>query len=222
LPYAKQLLALAQTTLNELADNSPKGTLRLGTMEAVAATRLVEPLMKYHRQYPNVELEITTAPTADLINKVLASELDLALVADPVQDNRLTMLPIFKEKLVIVSDLAHQEIKSPEDLNKQSSLLGFSRSCAYRSRLEDWAKLGHDQVRVIEINSYHTLLSCVAAGMGVGIVPVALLDNYPFASSVKVHQLPLNLQRSVTSFIWRKDSVTASSEAFYHGVSGNI
>lgn len=222
LPYAKQLLALAQTTIDELSDNSPKGKLRLGSMEAVAATRLVEPLMKFHRQYPAVELEITTAPTGALIAKVLAGELDMALVADPNQDARLEITPVFKESLVIVSDLAHQPINSPQDLNNDPTLMAFSSSCAYRTRLSDWVKHHGDTIRVIEINSYHTLLSCVAAGMGVGIVPQALLDHYPFASSLQVHQLPTQWQGSVTSFIWRKDSVKASSEAFTHCVTSNI
>ena len=222
LPYAKQLLALAQETLDELIDNSPRGKLRLGAMEAVAATRLVEPLMNFHHQYPAVELEIKTAPTGDLIKLVLAGELDMALVADPKTNHRLVITPIFNETLVMVSDLAYPPIKCPQDLNSDTTIMAFSNSCAYRTRLTDWIRQDKDILKIIEINSYHTLLSCVAAGMGVGIVPLALLDNYPFAASLQVHPLSDAWQHSVTSFIWRKDSVKSSIEAFTDCVNGNV
>jgi len=222
LPYAKQLLKLAQTTLDELTGTTPKGQLRVGSMEAAAATRLVEPLMLFHRQYPQVELEIKTAPTNDLINKVLSGELDMALVADPPNDSRLAKVPVFNETLVVVSDLAHQPIRSPKDLVSNPTLLGFSSSCAYRTRLADWIKNDGDICKVIEINSYHTLLSCVAAGMGIGIVPAALIDNYPFASSIQQHQLPCEWKHSTSAFIWRKDSAKASIEAFLDCVTKGI
>ncbi len=222
LPNAKKLLSLAQETLNELEDNRPKGKLKIGSMEAVAATRLVEPLVSFHREYPEVELEIKTAPTGDLIQLVLAGELDMALVADPKKDSRLVITPIFKETLTIVSDLGHKLIKSPQDLKHDTTIMGFSTNCAYRTRLTDWLKQDRDVIKAVEINSYHTLLSCVAAGMGVGIVPLALLDNYPFANSLKVHPMTPKWQHSVTSFIWRKDSLKTSIEAFTKCVHGNV
>ena len=222
LPYAKQLLALAQKTLDELIDNSPKGKLRLGSMEAVAATRLVEPLMNFHREYPEVELAIKAAPTGDLIKLVLDGELDMALVADPKKDSRLVITPIFKETLTMVSDLGHKTIKCPQDLKSDTTIMGFSTSCAYRARLTDWLKQDRDIIKAVEINSYHTLLSCVAAGMGVGIIPLALLENYSFANSLKVHPLPAKWQHSVTSFIWRNDTVKTSMAAFVKCVDGNI
>lgn len=191
-------------------------------MEAVAATRLAEPLMNFHRQYPEVELEIKTAPTGDLIKSVLSGELDMALVADPKKDTRLVITPIFKETLTIVSDLGHKLITCPQDLKSDTTLMGFSTNCAYRTRLADWIRQDRDVITAVEINSYHTLLSCVAAGMGVGIVPLALLANYPFANSLKVHPLPAKWQHSVTSFIWRKDSLKTSIEAFTKCVNGNI
>jgi len=222
IPYAKQLLALAQQTLDELIDDSPKGKLKIGSMEAVAATRLVEPLMCFHREYPVVELEIKTAPTGDLIKQVLAGELDMALVADPKKDSRLVIIPVFKETLVMISDLSHKPIKCPQDLKSDTTIMGFSSSCAYRTRLSDWVRQDRDLIKPVEINSYHTLLSCVAAGMGVGIVPLALLDDYPFANSIQVHALPSQWQQSITCFIWRKDSVKTSVEAFTECVHGNL
>jgi len=54
----------------------------------------------------------------------------------------------------------------------------------------------------------------VVAGMGVGIVPQGLLEQYPFKENIQVHSLPLKWRKSVTALIWRHDSLKASMEAF--------
>lgn len=214
LPYAKQMLNLSQQAINEMQQTTPKGRLTIGAMEAVAATRLTEPLTRFHQEYPEVDLQIETGPTGRLIERVLAGEIDLALVADPRKDARLEISNIFEEELVLVSDLKHKKISSTADLDPEPTLLSFSHLCAYRGRMRDWTKDGGIAAQIIEISSYHTLLSCVAAGMGVGIVPKVLLDYYPFASSIQQHQLGKQWRHSTTVMIWRKDSLKPSMSAF--------
>ena len=221
LTYAQQILALSQEAINELQQGQPKGVLKVGSMEAVAATRLVDPLVCFHKHYPDVNLEVKTGPTGRLIDEVLAGKLDMALVADPTKDNRLHIEPIFKEELVMVSTLAHPKIKSAQDLSSEPTLLGFNHLCAYRNRLADWVKQDGVVAKVVEISSYHALLSCVAAGMGVGIVPKGLLDQYPFSHNIQVHPLPAKWRHSTTAIIWRKDSVKPSMTAFTQCLWGN-
>jgi DNA-binding transcriptional LysR family regulator len=170
--------------------------------------------MRFHQEYPDVKLQIETGPTGQLIENVLAGEIDVALVADPRKDARLDIHNVFEEELVLISDLKHQKINSTEDLDPEPTLLSFSHLCAYRGRMRDWTKEGGIAAHIIEISSYHTLLSCVAAGMGVGIVPKVLLDHYPFASSIQQHILDQQWRYSTTAIIWRKDSLKPSMGAF--------
>lgn len=214
LPYAKQMIKLSQQAVNALQQSKPSGRLTIGAMEAVAATRLTEPLMRFHQEYPEVDLQIKAGPTGYLIERVLNGDIDLALVADPRKDARLEISSIFEEELVLVSDLKHKKITSTDDLDPEPTLLSFSHLCAYRGRMRDWTKHGGIAAQIIEISSYHTLLSCVAAGMGVGIVPKVLLDYYPFASSIQQHELGKEWRHSTTAMIWRKDSVKPSMTAF--------
>jgi len=214
LNYANKILSLADEAIEQLNDDQPTGKLRLGSMEAVAASRLSDILMDYHQRFPDIELEVSTNPTGHLIEQILAGDLDLALVADPPKDAKLCITPIFSEKLVLVSGLHQIEIKHPRDLGSNPTLLGFSPKCAYRTRLADWVKESDVIAKVIEINSYHALLNCVIAGMGVGLIPEILMDFYPFKSGLKVHALPKHLQSTTTSLIWRLDSLKPSMSAF--------
>jgi DNA-binding transcriptional LysR family regulator len=212
--YAKKILLLANEALEQLNHEHPKGKFRLGSMEAVAASRLSSVLMGYHKNFPEVSLEVSTGPTGKLIEQVLSGDLDLALVADPPKDKRLDTTPIFIETLVLVSDLSLQSVNHPDDLGQNPTLLGFSSQCAYRARLESWIKENDAIANVIEISSYNALLNCITAGMGIGLVPEILLDFYPFKDGLKVHALPTHLQKTTTYSIWRKDSVKPSLRAF--------
>ncbi len=220
LTYANQILQLAQEAKDQFLSTRPAGVLRIGCIEMAAATRLVEPLMAFHQDYPEVELIVKSNPTGTLIEKVLSGELDIALVSDPDKDSRLSIQAVFEEELVLVSDTEHREISHPSDLGTEPTLLGFTPQCMYRRRLTEWIKQGQAVAKVIEVNSYHAMLSCVTAGMGVGIVPRGVVDIYPYMAGLKVHTLPPEWRRSTTGLIWRKDSLRPSMEAFTQTMMG--
>jgi DNA-binding transcriptional LysR family regulator len=212
--YAKKILSMAEQAVAELHLSKPSGRLRLGSVEAVAASRLSTVLMNFHQNFADVDLELTISPTGNLVEKILAGELDLALVSDPILDKRVEVEPIFFEKLVLVSALRDDVISSPADLGDRPTILGFSNQCIYRTRLSKWLKHADIIPKIVEINSYFALLNCITAGMGVGLVPEKLLDCYPFAEGLKNHQLPEHISKTTTCLIWRKDSVKPSMTAF--------
>jgi DNA-binding transcriptional LysR family regulator len=214
LGYAQRILSLADQAVAQLNTDHPSGVLKVGSMEAVAASRLSGILHDYHKAYPDVRLEVITRPTGDLIELVLNGQLDVALVADPMADQRLDRQPVFKETLVLVSEKTLDDISSPEQLGPTPTLLGFSHQCAYRNRLTQWVKQEKLVANVVEINSYHTLLNCVTAGMGVGLVPQKLLELYPFRDDICTHPLPTELATTITTAIWRKDAYRPSIQAY--------
>lgn len=212
--YAERILNLADEAVDRLSQQAPSGTLKVGSMEALAASRLSPLLLEYHQKYAGVELEVSTNPTGVLIQQVLSGVVDLALVADPPKDERLEIIPVFREHLVLVSNALDDTITHPRDLGEKPTLIGFGEQCAYRKRLAEWVNQSDVVAKVVGINSYHALLTCVTAGMGVGLIPEVLLDFYPFKDGLKVHNLPDGIQYSTTCMIWRKDSVKPSLTAF--------
>src|SRR5713101_1392301 len=86
LDYADRLLDLAREAREAVHDAKPRGLLRLGTGEATAAMRLHVPMNEYLGRYPDVTLELRTGNTKILATAVLAGELDVALLAEPIAD----------------------------------------------------------------------------------------------------------------------------------------
>lgn len=207
--YASRILGLAQEAREALHGTTPHGRLRLGTMESTAASRLPAPLAEYHRRFPEVALELRTGSTKQLMMWVLNGELEAALVADPAADARLDELTLFEEKLVIVAEAGHAAIRSPNDVSGRT-LLAFGEGCAYRKRLEQWFS-DADMVpeKLTELSSYHAMLGCVAAGMGIALMPRSVLKILPEHVHVSVHELPRAHRRSKTSLVRRKGVKTA-------------
>jgi DNA-binding transcriptional LysR family regulator len=213
LGYAERLLALAEETKNAVHDTQPRGLFRLGAMESTAAVRLPSPLAAYHRRYPNVVLELRTGNPQQLARAILSGELDAALVAEPIPDAPFEQAPGFMEELVIVAPAGYPPIG--KDGQAPQTMIAFESGCPHRARLERWyAARGTIPVRTIELSSYHAMLGCVAAGMGVALLPRSVLNTFPERRRVSIHNLPVGEDRAMTNLIWHRGADSPKLQAF--------
>jgi DNA-binding transcriptional LysR family regulator len=212
LGYADQLLAMADEARDAVQDARPRGVLRLGAMESTAAVRLPSVLASFHRRYPAVRLELRTGNPHQLATAVLAGELDAALVAEPIADAPFDKQSVFIEELVIVAPSGHPPIGKTADVPR--TMIAFENGCPHRKRLEEWyAKRGEMPERTIELGSYHATLGCVAAGMGVALLPKSVLSTFPERKQLSVHALPAGENRAATVLIWRKGATSPKLQA---------
>lgn len=213
LDYARRLLALAEEAREAMQETDPRGLLRLGSMESTAAARLPALLNAFQKRYPDVTVELHTGIPRDLILQIFDGRLDAALVAEPVLDDRLEICPAYVEELVVVGAAAHRLIGSPKDVAKRA-LLAFEAGCPHRQRLEEWfARSGVAPERIIEMSSYHAMLGCAVAGMGVALMPKSVLDTYSERSRLSVHKLKGDFRTVRTLLVWRKDAPQAKIAA---------
>ncbi|MCK1636662.1 LysR family transcriptional regulator [Bradyrhizobium sp. 157] len=205
LDYADRLLALADEARNAVQDPRPRGVFRLGAMESTAAVRLPGPVNEYHRLYPDVVLELRTGNPTALSKALLANELDAALVTLPIAEALFEKVAVFEEEPVIVSAADTPAIGKGKNAYFPRTILAFEHGCPHRKRLEDWYALRNQMPeRTIELGSYHAMLGCVVAGMGVALLPRSVLTTFPESRRLKVHRLPPGENRADTYLIWRK------------------
>ena len=205
LPYALQMAALSrEAVLAARDDGVPKGPLAIGSMETTAAVRLPSLLAEFHRRFPAVRLSLRTAPTADLVAAVLDGALDGAFVAGPIDHAELSAVTAFQEELVLVtarrwSNLAALRAGTPES---GPTALVFRTGCTYRQRLEQlFSEFGWPSAARFELGTLDGMIGCVAAGMGVTLLPRAVVGRN---ESVRVHALDPALSRVETLFIARR------------------
>jgi DNA-binding transcriptional LysR family regulator len=100
-------------------------------------------------------LELTTATNDALTAAVVDRRLDAAFVAEVPSGREVAHIPVFTERLLVISALDHRRIRSPADL-EGDSVMAFPDGCAYRRRLNRW--LGDARpagLRFLDLCSYH-------------------------------------------------------------------
>lgn len=119
--YADRLLALAEEARQSVHPHEPGGRLRLGAMESTAAARLPQPLAQLHAQWPGLVLELSTAPSRQLVEQVLAHQIDCALVAWPPPgidaDAPVEHTAVFAEALLLALPADHPPVHTPRTCN---------------------------------------------------------------------------------------------------------
>lgn len=70
LGYAERLLRLSSEAEAVLRSGTPRGTLRIGTLESTAAARLPPLLSRFHENYPDVQIELATGTSSSLLARV--------------------------------------------------------------------------------------------------------------------------------------------------------
>jgi len=205
LPYAQRMAALSREALLAARDDGePKGPLAIGSMETTAAVRLPVLLADFHRRFPAVRLSLRTATTADLVAGVLDGSFDGAFVAGPIEHADLISTVAFREELVLVTA---RHIKTLEALRAATpesgpTALVFRTGCTYRQRLEQTlTEFGWPSATRFELGTLDGMVGCVAAGMGVTLLPRAVVARN---DSVGIHALGAAQARVETLFITRR------------------
>lgn len=207
LPYAQRMAALSrEAVLAARDDGEPKGPLSIGSMETTAAVRLPSLLADFHHRFPAVRLSLRTAPTADLVAAVLDGSLDGAFVAGPIDHAELGATTAFTEELVLVTarrwaSLAALRAGTPES---GPTALVFRTGCTYRQRLEQvFSEFGWPSAARFELGTLDGMIGCVAADMGVTLLPRAVVARN---ETVNIHKLKAAQSAVDTLFIQRRSA----------------
>ncbi|WP_067931107.1 LysR family transcriptional regulator [Alicyclobacillus kakegawensis] len=204
LRYAEQILNLCQEAEQAIQDTrSPRGPLRIGAMETTAATRLPDILAEYHRRYPQVNLYLTTGSTDQLLQAVLSYDVEVAFVAGPVSHPQLHTLAVIEEKLVLVTGANGWEPSKSHPF--PTTVVAFREGCSYRKRMEEYLDhLGIVSRKVIELGTLDGILGCVAAGVGVSLVPRNAVGQGRY--QVTIHEIPDEFGQVPTVLVRRRDA----------------
>ncbi len=213
LGYAEQLLRLSSEAQATLSRGMPRGPLKIGSLESTAAARLPPILAKYHALYPDVELELVTGTSGALVSRVHALEIEAAFVAEPFHATGLDSQLAFAEEIVLITPKTQRNVRSPKDVGNVT-VIAFANGCSYRRRLESWlaaAKVHAD--RIIEFQSYHAIVACVAAGTGIAVIPRSVLDLTTAKEQLNVVRLPSSVAQAKTQLVWRTSHRSSALDA---------
>jgi len=212
LPHAERINELLATARRAAADDGrPKGPLTVGSLETAAALRLSPILTGFVASWPEVDLTLRTGTTAELIDMTLERAVEGAFVAGPVDHPALDATVMFEEELAIATAPGVAALDELADF-EALKLVVLRAGCSYRQRLEAiLARRGIVGLRQLEFGTIDAIIACVAAGLGVTLMPKGILMRAQAMGSIAVHDLPPAEATVETLFIRRRDGFLSSA-----------
>lgn len=216
LPYATRMQHLLEDAHRAFKDDGlPKGALTIGSLDTTAALRLSSHLAAYVAAYPEVDLVLRTGTTCELIQDVLEHRLEGAFVCGPVEHADLEARRVFREELVVLTAPTIRNLDT-RFAQQAVKIVVLRAGCSYRQRLEDiLAQRGVGDIRLLEFGTIEAILGCVAAGLGITLLPKALVATLIRDDRVAVHPLLTADALVDTIFIRRRDAFLSSALAAF-------
>ena len=207
LPYARRISELTEEARRAIGDDAvPSGPLRVGSMETTAGLRLPAVLSSFTAECPQVDLSLVTGPTESLVDDVLAYRLDGALVSGPIRHPDLVETAMLVEELVLVTARWVVDLDTALLAPGGPRVLVFRAGCSYRARLSQiLAARGAAGVRLLEYGTLEGILGCVGAGLGVSLLPRAVVERHLADGRVRAHVLTEQESHAETIFVRRRD-----------------
>jgi DNA-binding transcriptional LysR family regulator len=158
------------------------GTVRLGCNGTSARWLVPLVLEEVTRRHPKVHVIVVDATTTSLIPRLLADELDLAVVNLPITQPEVLAEPLFDEdRMLLVPDghpLADRERVTLADLTGHELLLEPSGT-AFRDELDrEAAAAGIELKAKAEVDGLRLISSLAFQGFGAAIVPATAAPSW--------------------------------------------
>lgn len=181
----KQLLPLAQAAVEAVeafsaaaagAVDPLHGNIRLGLIPTVAPYVLPAVLAGLVRRLPALSVRVVEDRTEHLLAALRAGDLDAALIALPAESNGITAVSIYEEDFVLVLPPGHplsgKHRVAPIALAEMPLLLLDEGHCLRDQALDVCYKAGvRAEIADTRAASLTTAVQCVAAGLGVTLIP---------------------------------------------------
>ncbi|MEO8152681.1 MAG: LysR family transcriptional regulator [Rhizobacter sp.] len=177
--HAQRLLALQREIRGEMGAGGRSVSLRIGVIESVLHSWLIEWVQHTRKANPDFELELTVETTPVLVDQVKRGALDLAFAALPTSGENLRSRALPPMKMVFVGhkDLHRKRSYTLADL-AAFDLLTFQRGSQPHVALTDlFREAGLDIKRVHTISSISAMVQLVEGGFGVATLPLAAVQR---------------------------------------------
>jgi LysR family hydrogen peroxide-inducible transcriptional activator len=180
----------------------------LGIIPTAAPYFLPEIIKAIGRRLPGLEIQPRETVTKSLVEALLASRLDAAIVALPISEPSLREFALFDEEFYLVrpsSDVG-KPVPSPARLKTMRLLLLEEGHCFRDQALSFCATMGTTPRQIMEGSSLSTLVQMVGAGIGTTLIPEMALPFETRSADVSVSRFPSPAPSRTIGMVWRKTS----------------
>jgi LysR family transcriptional regulator, low CO2-responsive transcriptional regulator len=208
--YAEETLEARKGVLTAIAETErvPRGEIIVGANEGTCLHILPEVFAEFKRQYPDVAVHIKRADYGKILESVIDNSVDFGVVSLPVTDNRLKVVLIHRDELVIIAPPGHPlaEMKAMRVADVANFPLVMPKVGHTRDALEELFNERRVKPRyAMELDSSELLKRFVAAKVGVGFLPRSHVQEDVQAKVLSAIEISDAQIRRDLALVYRKD-----------------
>ena len=206
LEASDEVVTLARSHRDPLA-----GRLRLALLPTIGPYLLPRVAPAIRRSLPRLQLQLYEYQTAPMLQKLHDAELDLGILALPVELDGLESRELFREAFMVALPerhrLASHATLRVADLKDETLLLLEDGHCLRDQALEVCSRVGVREQQDFRATSLETLRQMVATGAGVTLLPeLAGRGAYGSARGVVLRPFARPAPVRHVGALWRKSS----------------
>ena len=175
--YSKQILQTFDTLQNKLQeiDDVISGNIRVATVYTIGLHVLPPCVKRFLKRFPTVNVHVEYRRANQVYESVLSNVVDLGLVAYPVRDPKLEIVPVRRDKLALICHPGHPLAKRKSvrlGALKGQKFVSFEHDLPTRKFLDKILKSQRVTVdQTMELDNIETLKRAVEIDAGIAIVP---------------------------------------------------
>ena len=176
--YSKQIMLTFDSLHSKLQDLKDiiSGNIRIATIYSIGLHDLPPYVKKFMANYPTVSIHVEYRRANQVYDDVLGNVVDLGLIAYPMKDTRLEIVPLRKEPLVVICHPQHpfaRQNKIKLKLLAGQKIIGFEPDIPTRKALDRILKQHGVEVKhAMEFDNVETVKRAVEIDAGISMVPL--------------------------------------------------
>jgi len=218
--FAEDLLEARRSMLATVAETHrvPRGEIVVSANEGTCLYILPEVFAHFKREYPGVAVNVKRSERGRIVEDVLDSSCDFGVASLPVKDRRLTVVPIHRDELVIITapghHLAGHKSATMADVCEYPLLL--PKAGRTRDQLNALFEERKLQPNVsMELDSSELLKRFVGANVGVGFMPRSNVAEDLQAKALAALKIAdASIQRDLALVYRKEKALSRAAQAF--------
>src|SRR5580693_1306502 len=208
--YAEETMEQRRVVVTALAEMErvPRGEIVVAANEGTCLHILPEVFADFKRQYPNVGVGIKRMEHNKTLEAIMDNSCDFGIVSMPVNDKRLTVVPIHRDELIVITPPDHP--LAGRGKATIAEVLEFPLLLPKLGRTRDALEAIFDDRRLkptvsMELDSSELLKRFVAVGVGVGFIARSnVVEDLQAKVLAAVTLADASIQRDL-ALVFRKD-----------------
>ena len=234
-PEGKEVLEYVKKSYNDISigernlkenRNLNNGKISIGVQSHIGRFFLFPYLEDFHNKYPNIEINISSRNTAELIKLLENNDIDFVIDTSPIETkySNLIIEPLMELEHCFVSSSSYKikgNVMNLQDLKKYSLILPVNRSTPRKQLTELLNKENINLESFMTIETTEMLIDAVKKNMGVGYVIKKAIEEEIKNNTLTEIKVDIPLPKLLLNLVYIENNLTYIPKMFIKKIKAN-